>query len=70
MFVCHCRAVTDRTVRRAIDDGARSIDDLVLACDAGARCGGCWPALEALLQEEGTTGSRVVAASERATSAA
>jgi bacterioferritin-associated ferredoxin len=51
MFVCHCRAVTDRTVRAAVASGARSIDDVALRCGAGSRCGGCWPALAELLQD-------------------
>ena len=51
MFVCSCRAVTDRTIRAAIASGARSIDDIAARCGAGERCGGCWPALAELLDE-------------------
>ena len=51
MFVCSCRAVTDRTVRAAIASGARSVDDVAARCGAGSRCGGCWPALAELLDE-------------------
>jgi bacterioferritin-associated ferredoxin len=49
MYVCHCRGVTDRTVRAAIDSGAVTIEALALQCSAGAHCGGCLPALEELL---------------------
>ena len=53
MYVCQCRAVTDRAVRAAIDDGARTIEDLARCSSAGSGCGGCWPALMELLQQEG-----------------
>jgi bacterioferritin-associated ferredoxin len=50
MYVCQCRAVTDRAVRAAIDRGARTIEDLARCSSAGSRCGGCWPALMELLE--------------------
>ena len=53
MWVCYCRAVTDRTVRAAIEAGATTPDRLAESCGAGARCGGCTPALERLLAEYG-----------------
>ncbi|MGH9164899.1 MAG: (2Fe-2S)-binding protein [Acidimicrobiales bacterium] len=53
MYVCHCRAVTDRTIATAIRAGAADVDELARRCGAGARCGGCWPALQALLSEHG-----------------
>ncbi len=51
MFVCHCRAVTDRAIRGAIEAGASDPRELARHCGAGSRCGGCWPALEAMLAE-------------------
>lgn len=53
MIVCHCRGVTDRTIRTAIRDGARSRRQVARACDAGRRCGGCRPVIDELLQLEG-----------------
>jgi bacterioferritin-associated ferredoxin len=50
MFVCSCRAVTDRTVNAAIVSGATCIEEIAERCGAGVRCGGCWPELERLLQ--------------------
>jgi bacterioferritin-associated ferredoxin len=44
-------AVTDRTIEDAIDHGATSIAALAARCGAGADCGGCWAALEELLDE-------------------
>jgi len=51
MFVCSCRAVTDRTVDACIAGGADCIEELAERCGAGSRCGGCWPELERLLHE-------------------
>jgi bacterioferritin-associated ferredoxin len=63
MFVCSCKAVTDRTVRAAIASDARTIDDLAVRCGAGSKCGGCWPELRRLLDETSTVDapSRAVA---------
>ncbi len=53
VFVCHCRAVTDGTVRASIEEGACSLGELASACGAGSRCGGCHLALRRLLAEAG-----------------
>lgn len=53
MWVCFCLAVTDRTVRAAIEAGATTPRRLAETCGAGSRCGGCTPALERLLAEHG-----------------
>ena len=49
MILCHCRAVSDCVVRGAIDRGARDLEQVAARCGAGARCGGCRPALLSLL---------------------
>ena len=50
MIVCHCRAVSDRVIRSAIEQGAAHEHELADRCEgAGARCGGCLPALQRLL---------------------
>lgn len=51
VFVCSCRAVTDRTVDAAIASGATSVEEVAHRCGAGSRCGGCWPELERLLAD-------------------
>ena len=51
MLVCHCLAVNDRAVARAVAEGATTVDDLTARCGAGGRCGGCRPALAELLAE-------------------
>jgi bacterioferritin-associated ferredoxin len=52
VIVCHCRAATDREIRRAIRNGAVSLRELSHACGAGAGCGGCAPAVLDILQAE------------------
>jgi bacterioferritin-associated ferredoxin len=49
MYVCHCEAVSDRSVVAAIASGARSIDDVTSRCHAGGGCGSCHELLHALI---------------------
>jgi bacterioferritin-associated ferredoxin len=51
MYVCHCRAITDGTVRDHIANGISSEADLRASSGAGARCGGCLPTLRQLLAD-------------------
>jgi bacterioferritin-associated ferredoxin len=61
VIVCHCRAVTDRAIRAAIERGAEREDHLGEYCDAGQRCGGCVPALRRLIEEHARARSEVMA---------
>ena len=61
MIVCHCRAVSDRVIRAAIEYGADHEERLGERCDAGRRCGGCLPALRRLLEEHAGAASRPLA---------
>jgi bacterioferritin-associated ferredoxin len=49
VIVCHCRVVSDKTIREHIDLGAATVDDIGDRCGAGARCGNCRPTIVALL---------------------
>jgi bacterioferritin-associated ferredoxin len=51
LIVCQCQAVNDRTVALAIEDGARTVDEIGERCRAGTDCTGCHPELERLLCE-------------------
>lgn len=53
MYVCACRAVTDREVHGAVAAGAVDLEDLAAHCGAGATCGGCVPALLDILADHG-----------------
>lgn len=41
MYVCICRAVTDREIREAAIDGARSVRDLRNRLGVASGCGRC-----------------------------
>lgn len=53
MYVCHCAAVTDSTIRDAIREGATDPMAVGVRCQAGVNCGGCLPRVCALLAEAG-----------------
>ena len=53
MYICHCRAVTDRSIKAAVLEGARDPVAIGDRCGAGTHCGGCLPALRALLADLG-----------------
>jgi bacterioferritin-associated ferredoxin len=53
MIVCHCKVVTDRDVRAAVDSGARTVRQLCGATGAGQDCGSCVFSLKRLLCEHG-----------------
>jgi len=43
MLVCHCHALTDRDIRRAVrTTGACSVDEVGDHCGAATGCGGCY----------------------------
>jgi bacterioferritin-associated ferredoxin len=50
LYVCHCNAVTDRTVDAAIASGATTVPEITERCTAGGGCGGCHRLLETLLE--------------------
>lgn len=52
MIVCHCRAVTDRVIRNAVRNGARTRNEVVSACAAKMSCGGCAPAIDEIIETE------------------
>ncbi|MGI8983987.1 MAG: (2Fe-2S)-binding protein [Acidimicrobiales bacterium] len=55
MYICHCRAVTDRRICEAIESGACDPDTVRRRCGAGGACGGCLPAVRALLAHYGVS---------------
>ena len=67
MIVCHCKRVSDTTIRAAVQQGARSHREIGQACGAGTCCGGCRPlvAQVAKLEEEGQKGLPFVRALSR-----
>jgi bacterioferritin-associated ferredoxin len=51
MVICSCHGVSDRRVRREIDHGATSINEIAERCLAGSCCLSCHPTLDDLLAE-------------------
>lgn len=51
MYVCVCNAVTDRQIRKAVAEGARTMRDLRRQLDVCSCCGKCGPAARTLLAE-------------------
>ena len=49
MLVCHCHAVSERKVREALAKGACTRLQVMRACRAGSRCGGCHPVIDELI---------------------
>lgn len=52
MIVCQCKGVTDADIRKAVREGAVTVEQIGLACRAGTDCGGCKPTIELILQAE------------------
>ena len=48
-IVCHCNAVRERTIEKAIRRGATTVEDIQMQCGAAARCGGCEPVVRDML---------------------
>ena len=52
MIICHCKAVSERTVREAVREGARSCRQVTRSCEAGRICGGCRPLIREIIEAE------------------
>ncbi|WP_346870834.1 MULTISPECIES: (2Fe-2S)-binding protein [unclassified Clostridium] len=50
-IVCTCQDVDYNTIKKAIEDGAKTVDDIMEATGAGTVCGGCISEIEEILQE-------------------
>ena len=53
-MVCLCFGVNERRVRREIDHGATTIEEIAERCQAGGCCESCHPTLNDLLVERAT----------------
>ena len=61
MYVCGCRAVTDREVHEAVQAGARSASEVAERCGAGSRCGNCIDLVLAVVEASRPVSERIVA---------
>jgi bacterioferritin-associated ferredoxin len=60
MIVCHCRAVSDRTLRESLQNGAIDVAEVMAKTGAGTCCGGCLVAVEELVHEAAGLSSSTV----------
>jgi len=51
MYICLCHGVTDRQIRRAVEQGATSLGEVQMQLPVGACCGRCEPAARELIEE-------------------
>ncbi len=51
MYVCICKAVTEREIRQAVDLGASSLGDLKEALGVATGCGKCATHARAILRD-------------------
>jgi bacterioferritin-associated ferredoxin len=51
MIICVCKAVSDRHIRTAVNDGATCLRDLTRELGVGTCCGKCVPEARATLSD-------------------
>jgi len=51
-IICHCEEITYREILQAIKNGAKTVEDITDATDAGIACGTCIETIEDILEEE------------------
>lgn len=51
MYVCICKAVTDKQIRRARDEGVATLEDLRDTLGVASGCGSCTDMVESILGE-------------------
>ena len=50
MYLCICKAVTDRQIRQAVEQGDRTMGDLGIRFGIGIECGKCVDSVRELLE--------------------
>ncbi len=51
MYVCLCKAITDKQIRDAVDNGVQNIAQLQETCGAASGCGSCRDVAQDLIDE-------------------
>jgi bacterioferritin-associated ferredoxin len=54
MYICLCHGITDRQIRRAVEQGASSLGEVQLQLPVGGCCGRCESAARELIREHST----------------
>ena len=50
-IICHCMEITYETILQAINNGAKTVEEITDQTDAGLSCGTCIEVLEELLED-------------------
>ena len=50
MYLCICKAVTDRQIRQAVEQGVRTMGDLSVRFGIGIECGKCVDSVREVLE--------------------
>ena len=50
-MVCLCHGVNERRIRKEIEHGASTVEEVAAACRAGSCCLSCHPTIDELLAE-------------------
>jgi bacterioferritin-associated ferredoxin len=60
VIICHCAAVSDRTLTEAVASGARSLAQVCRVTNAGRDCGSCVFNVRRVVTEHLSSGAGVV----------
>ena len=52
MYICICHQITDRQIRRALEQGANTLGDVQLQLPVGGCCGRCVDSAQTLIAEQ------------------
>jgi len=50
-IICYCQDISFKVIRRALNEGAKTVEELIEITDAGIACGTCIEDLEQILME-------------------
>ena len=56
MYICLCKAVTDKRIKEAINAGCKSVRMVGGFCSAGADCGSCVLEIKSIIDAEQNEG--------------
>lgn len=51
MYVCVCNAITCRTVRKTVEEGAASVGGVFKAAGKKPQCGRCFPMVRSMIAD-------------------
>lgn len=60
MYICICHQITDRQIRRALEQGASTLGEVQLQLPVGGCCGRCVESAQTLIAEQQGRGLSVV----------